>query len=153
MTPMAHFAKFDLDVPYVAMVTATHNDNGWTGSWPRTFGPEGGSYQFHEKTRSACTKSPSIGRSHRGKLKPSAPMSRLAMEYFHKTKLAKIVLTGGYSPTKLRTLSRVFFIIAAGQEWPRTGVMVLSTQSFARLEQPTPMFAARRYQWPPKRLQ
>jgi phosphomannomutase/phosphoglucomutase len=30
-TPMAYFAQFDLDVPCVAMVTASHNDNGWTG--------------------------------------------------------------------------------------------------------------------------
>src|SRR3989449_8829101 len=31
VTPMAYFAQFDLDVPCVAMVTASHNDNGWTG--------------------------------------------------------------------------------------------------------------------------
>src|SRR6202041_767234 len=31
LTPMASFAQFDLDVPCVAMVTASHNDNGWTG--------------------------------------------------------------------------------------------------------------------------
>lgn len=30
-TPMAYFAQFDLDVPGVAMVTASHNENGWTG--------------------------------------------------------------------------------------------------------------------------
>ena len=71
MTPMAYFAQFDLDVPCVAMVTASHNDNGWTGvkmgaNRPLTFGPDemtrlkeivlnaafdnrpGGSYQFHE---------------------------------------------------------------------------------------------------------
>jgi phosphomannomutase/phosphoglucomutase len=29
MTPMAYFAQFELDVPCVAMVTASHNDNGW----------------------------------------------------------------------------------------------------------------------------
>ena len=68
---MAYFAQFDLDVPCVAMVTASHNDNGWTGvkmgaNRPLTFGPDemtrlkeivlnaefknkaGGSYQFHE---------------------------------------------------------------------------------------------------------
>jgi phosphomannomutase / phosphoglucomutase len=28
---MAYFAQFALDVPCVAMVTASHNDNGWTG--------------------------------------------------------------------------------------------------------------------------
>ena len=45
VTPMAYFAQFALDVPAVAMVTASHNENGWTGvkmgaDRPRTFGPE-----------------------------------------------------------------------------------------------------------------
>jgi phosphomannomutase/phosphoglucomutase len=45
LTPMTYFAQFDLDVPCVAMVTASHNDNGWTGvkmgvSRPLTFGPD-----------------------------------------------------------------------------------------------------------------
>lgn len=45
VTPMAYFAQFHLDVPAVAMVTASHNDNGWTGvkmgaSRPLTFGPD-----------------------------------------------------------------------------------------------------------------
>lgn len=45
ITPMAYFAQFDLDVPAVAMVTASHNENGWTGikmgmDRPLTFGPE-----------------------------------------------------------------------------------------------------------------
>src|SRR3954451_3368322 len=45
VTPMAYFAQFELDVPCVAMVTASHNDNGWTGvkmgaKRPLTFGPE-----------------------------------------------------------------------------------------------------------------
>src|SRR6266702_135680 len=71
MTPMAYFAQFELDVPCVAMVTASHNDNGWTGvkmgvNRPLTFGPDemtplkdivlnarfdlrgGGAYAFHE---------------------------------------------------------------------------------------------------------
>jgi len=71
VTPMAYFAQFDLDVPCVAMVTASHNDNGWTGvkmgaNRPLTFGPDemtrlkdivlgakfklegGGSYRFVE---------------------------------------------------------------------------------------------------------
>src|SRR6201995_4924498 len=71
MTPMAYFAQFELDVPCVAMVTASHNDNGWTGvkmgaNRPLTFGPDemtrlkeielnaefknrtGGSFLFHE---------------------------------------------------------------------------------------------------------
>jgi len=45
ITPMAYFAQFALNVPAVAMVTASHNDNGWTGvkmgaARPVTFGPE-----------------------------------------------------------------------------------------------------------------
>src|ERR1700716_1222769 len=45
VTPMAYFAQFELDVPCVAMVTASHNDNGWTGvkmgaNRPLTFGPD-----------------------------------------------------------------------------------------------------------------
>ncbi|MBX9741298.1 MAG: phosphomannomutase/phosphoglucomutase [Beijerinckiaceae bacterium] len=44
LSPMAYFAQFELDVPAVAMVTASHNDNGWTGvkmgaQRPVTFGP------------------------------------------------------------------------------------------------------------------
>ncbi|HRK23373.1 MAG TPA: phosphomannomutase/phosphoglucomutase [Beijerinckiaceae bacterium] len=71
LSPMAYFAQFALDVACVAMVTASHNDNGWTGvkmgiERPVTFGPEemaelrdivlgghfhlsgGGSYVFHQ---------------------------------------------------------------------------------------------------------
>src|SRR6202167_4213541 len=45
LTPMPYFAQFDLDVPCVAMVTASHNDNGWTGvkmgaNRPLPFGPD-----------------------------------------------------------------------------------------------------------------
>ncbi|CAO4175677.1 Phosphomannomutase/phosphoglucomutase (AlgC) [Methylorubrum populi] len=69
LSPMAYFGQFALDCPCVAMVTASHNDNGWTGvkmgaERPMTFGPdemtrlkeivtsgafqyrEGGSYEF-----------------------------------------------------------------------------------------------------------
>ena len=31
LSPMAYFAQFDLEVQAVAMVTASHNENGWTG--------------------------------------------------------------------------------------------------------------------------
>ncbi len=71
LSPMAYFAQFALDVESVAMVTASHNDNGWTGikmgfDRPLTFGPDdmsalkeivltgaangadGGRYHFHE---------------------------------------------------------------------------------------------------------
>jgi len=45
VTPMAYFAQFALDAPCVAMVTASHNENGWTGvkmgaGPPLTFGPD-----------------------------------------------------------------------------------------------------------------
>jgi phosphomannomutase / phosphoglucomutase len=45
LTPMAYFAQYALDVPAVAMVTASHNENGWTGikmgfERPFTFAPE-----------------------------------------------------------------------------------------------------------------
>ena len=44
-TPITYFAQFDLDAPCVAMVTASHNENGWTGvkmgvQPPLTFGPD-----------------------------------------------------------------------------------------------------------------
>ena len=71
LSPTAYYAQFALDCPSVAMVTASHNDNGWTGvkmgcERPLTFGPDemdklrdmvlagawkqktGGSYQFIE---------------------------------------------------------------------------------------------------------
>ena len=45
LSPMAYFAQFDLDAACVAMVTASHNENGWTGvkmgsCRPLTFGPD-----------------------------------------------------------------------------------------------------------------
>ena len=45
VSPMAYFAQFDLDAQAVAMVTASHNPNGWTGvkmgmHRPLTHGPD-----------------------------------------------------------------------------------------------------------------
>jgi phosphomannomutase/phosphoglucomutase len=45
LSPVAYFAQFELDAPAVAMVTASHNENGWTGvkmgaKRPLTFGPD-----------------------------------------------------------------------------------------------------------------
>jgi phosphomannomutase/phosphoglucomutase len=45
LSPMAYFAQFYLDAPAVAMVTASHNPNGWTGvkmgfQRPLTHGPD-----------------------------------------------------------------------------------------------------------------
>ena len=63
LSPVAYFAQFDLDIPCVAMVTASHNENGWTGvkmgaARPLTFGPDemsrlkeivlNGEYRTHE---------------------------------------------------------------------------------------------------------
>jgi phosphomannomutase/phosphoglucomutase len=45
LSPMAYFSQFHLDIPAVAMVTASHNPNGWTGvkmgfDRPLTHGPD-----------------------------------------------------------------------------------------------------------------
>ncbi|HEX2859214.1 MAG TPA: phosphomannomutase/phosphoglucomutase [Alphaproteobacteria bacterium] len=45
VTPMAYYAQFALNIPCVAMCTASHNENGWTGvkmgmEKPLTFGPD-----------------------------------------------------------------------------------------------------------------
>ncbi|WP_050929376.1 phosphomannomutase/phosphoglucomutase [Aestuariivita boseongensis] len=76
LSPMAYFSQFHLDVPAVAMVTASHNPNGWTGvkmgfDRPLTHGPDemaelrdivlqgrgaprpGGGYEFVEGVREA----------------------------------------------------------------------------------------------------
>jgi phosphomannomutase/phosphoglucomutase len=89
LSPMAYFGQFALDCPCVAMVTASHNDNGWTGvkmgaERPMTFGPDemgrlkeivlnaafrlraGGAYEFvpdfPERYIADLTKRPKIGR-------------------------------------------------------------------------------------------
>jgi len=76
LSPMAYFSQFYLDAPAVAMVTASHNPNGWTGvkmgfERPLTHGPdemgrlrdivlsgegvarEGGKYEFVEGVKQA----------------------------------------------------------------------------------------------------
>ena len=44
LSPMVYWSQFELDAPCCAMVTASHNENGWTGvkmgaDKPLTFGP------------------------------------------------------------------------------------------------------------------
>ena len=76
LSPMAYFSQFHLDAPAVAMVTASHNPNGWTGvkmgfQRPLTHGPDemgrlrdivlsgetvnrpGGGYEFVEGVKEA----------------------------------------------------------------------------------------------------
>lgn len=76
LSPMAYFSQFHLNAPAVAMVTASHNPNGWTGvkmgfERPLTHGPDemsrlrdivlggegvprdGGRYEFVEGVREA----------------------------------------------------------------------------------------------------
>ena len=76
LSPMAYFSQFHLNAPAVAMVTASHNPNGWTGvkmgfDRPLTHGPDemaelrdivlggfgearaGGSWQFVDGVREA----------------------------------------------------------------------------------------------------
>ncbi|MEM6410730.1 MAG: phosphomannomutase/phosphoglucomutase [Pseudomonadota bacterium] len=45
LSPMVYWSQFELDAPCCAMVTASHNENGWTGvkmgaDKPLTFGPD-----------------------------------------------------------------------------------------------------------------
>lgn len=77
LSPTAYFAQFHLDAMCVAMVTASHNENGWTGvkmglDRPKTFSPDlmlrlrelalgnaelpvhaGGAYTYHDDVRAA----------------------------------------------------------------------------------------------------
>ena len=89
LSPTAYFAQYELDIPGVAMVTASHNENGWTGvkmgaNRPLTFGPDemtmlrdkvlngtgvlrdGGSYEFvpdmAERYMADLTKRPAFKR-------------------------------------------------------------------------------------------
>lgn len=92
LSPTAYFAQFALDVPSVAMVTASHNENGWTGvkmgaERPLTFGPDemsalrdivlsgdfdlvgGGGYEFVPGMRERYLVDVTAGKSIRRKLK------------------------------------------------------------------------------------
>lgn len=92
LSPTAYYAQFTLDVPSVAMVTASHNENGWTGikmgcERPLTFGPDemaqlkacvlegrasavgGGSYRFVEGFRETYIAASVEGRQVKRRLK------------------------------------------------------------------------------------
>lgn len=92
LSPLAYFAQFELDCPAVAMVTASHNENGWTGvkmgaERPLTFGPElmsrlkdivlseevkertGGSYTYIEDMKDRYVKDLTEGRKLKRRLK------------------------------------------------------------------------------------
>ena len=92
LSPAAYFAQFELDVPCVAMVTASHNENGWTGvkmgvEAPLTFGPDemgrlkdivlngeaksrdGGGYVYHTDLRERYIKDLTDGITIKRKLK------------------------------------------------------------------------------------
>ena len=92
LSPTAYFAQFALNAPSVAMVTASHNENGWTGvkmgaQRPLTFGPDemtalkalvlnadfdlvgGGSYEFVSELRERYIDDLTAGKSIRRKLR------------------------------------------------------------------------------------
>jgi phosphomannomutase/phosphoglucomutase len=96
LSPVAYYAQFALDCPAVAMVTASHNENGWTGvkmgaQRPLTFGPE-------EMT---ALKDIVLN----GKAKARAGGSYTRVENFRETYLQAV--------TKGHTLSRPIKVIAA----------------------------------------
>ncbi|HEX2592203.1 MAG TPA: phosphomannomutase/phosphoglucomutase [Rhizomicrobium sp.] len=96
LSPVAYYAQFALDCPAVAMVTASHNENGWTGvkmgaARPLTFGPD-------EMTR---LKHIVLG----GEGKPRAGGSYTAVENFREQYLDAV--------TKGHKLSRPIKVIAA----------------------------------------
>jgi len=96
LSPVAYYAQFALECPAVAMVTASHNENGWTGvkmgaQPPLTFGPD-------EMT---ALKDIVLG----GKATPRAGGGYTRVENFRETYLQAV--------TKGHKLSRPIRVIAA----------------------------------------
>jgi phosphomannomutase/phosphoglucomutase len=113
LSPMAYFAQFHLDCAGVAMVTASHNKNGWTGvkmgiQAPLTFGPDemsrlkeivlegqsiarsGGSYKFVEGVRDAYIEDLTKGIKLKNKIKVVAACGNGTAGAFAEEVLAKI---------------------------------------------------------------
>jgi phosphomannomutase/phosphoglucomutase len=93
LSPVAYFAQFALDCPAVAMVTASHNENGWTGvkmgaARPLTFGPD-------EMTRLKTIVLGGLG-------KPRAGGSYVQVEDFRETYLEAVTKGHRLSPAPLR---------------------------------------------------
>jgi phosphomannomutase/phosphoglucomutase len=96
LSPVAYYAQFALDCPAVAMVTASHNENGWTGvkmgaQRPLTFGPD-------EMTR---LKAIVLG----GEAKPRSGGRYVRVDDFRATYLAAV--------TRGHRLSRPIRVVAA----------------------------------------
>ncbi len=110
LSPMAYFAQFDLDVPAVAMVTASHNDNGWTGvkmgaQRPVTFGPDemgrlkeivlSGSYRYRRRRRLSLRRRfsvPLYRRSHQSPPVHAQAQSGRGLRQWHGGRLCSPVL-------------------------------------------------------------
>ncbi len=96
LSPVAYFAQFALDAPAVAMVTASHNENGWTGvkmgaERPLTFGPD------------EINRLKDIVFSDQGKVRPGGSYTRI--ENMRETYLEAV--------TKGHRLSRPIRVVAA----------------------------------------
>jgi phosphomannomutase/phosphoglucomutase len=96
LSPVAYFAQFALDAAGVAMVTASHNENGWTGvkmgaQRPLTFGPD------------EMTRLKEITLSGEGKARPGGSYTRV--ENMRETYLDAV--------TKGHRLSRPIRVVAA----------------------------------------
>lgn len=113
VSPMAYFAQFELGVPGVAMVTASHNENGWTGvkmgaKPPLTFGPDLIA-QMKEEVLSGKMDAPGGGAYHNVQGMAEKYMDDLASHGVYKRKMKAVVAcgngtAGAFSPQVLERL-------------------------------------------------